>query len=112
MPFAAMVEVHGNRADIAAVEGFSGNDQRRGTAGDQADDFSVLLRQIMPFLDARLPVRVGFREQGLEIMRLEMKLADLSARLAKPRKGDRPDLLNEEYLRLAEELQKVKKTTS
>ena len=52
------------------------------------------------------------QEQGLEIMRLEMKLADLSARLTKPRKGDRPDQLNEEYLRLAEELQKVKKTTS
>ena len=52
------------------------------------------------------------QEQSLEIMRLEMKLADLSARLAKPRKGDRPDQLNEEYLRLAEELQKVKKTTS
>ncbi len=45
-------------------------------------------------------------------MRLEMKLADLSARLTKPHKGDRPDQLNEEYLRLEEELQNVKKITS
>ncbi len=47
-------------------------------------------------------------DRTLEIMRLEMRLADLSARLAKPRKGDHPEELNEQYLRLAEELRAVK----
>ena len=39
-----------------------------------------------------------------------MQLADLSARLARPQKGDRPDLLNEEYLKLAEDLQRMKRS--
>lgn len=43
-------------------------------------------------------------DRTLDIMRLEMRLADLSARLSKPRKGDHPEELNEQYLRLAEEL--------
>ncbi len=47
-------------------------------------------------------------DRTLEIMRLEMRLADLSSRLAKPRKGDHPEELNEQYLRLAEELRVVK----
>ncbi len=47
-------------------------------------------------------------DRGLEIMRLEMRLADLSARMAKPRKGDRPEELNAEYLKLAEEIRGLK----
>ena len=43
-------------------------------------------------------------------MKLEMQLADLSTRLTRPRKGDRLDLLNEEYLKLAEELQRMKRS--
>ena len=52
------------------------------------------------------------QERSLQIMRLEMRLAGLAARLSSPRKGDRPDLLNEEYLRLAEELQELKSADS
>ena len=47
-------------------------------------------------------------DRTLQVMRLEMRLADLSARLAKPRKGDRPEELNAQYLELAEELRKIK----
>ena len=46
--------------------------------------------------------------RSLDIMALEMRLADLSARLAKPRKGDHPEELNEQYLKLAEELRAMK----
>ena len=52
----------------------------------------------------------GIQERDFEIMKLEMQLADLSARLARPQKGDRPDLLNEEYLKLAEDLQRMKRS--
>ena len=48
-------------------------------------------------------------ERALEITRLEMRLADLSARMAKPRKGDRPEQLNEEYMKLSGELMKLKR---
>ena len=54
----------------------------------------------------------GAQERDFEIMKLEMQLADLSARLARPKKGDRPDLLNEEYLKLAEDLQRMKRSLS
>jgi hypothetical protein len=37
-----------------------------------------------------------------------MRMAALAARMSKPRKGDRPDLLNEEYMRLAEQVRKLK----
>ena len=37
------------------------------------------------------------RNDEMQLMMLEMKLADLGARLAKPKKGDRPDLLNAQY---------------
>ena len=43
-------------------------------------------------------------DQALEITRLEMRMADLSSRMAKPRKGDSPEKLNEQYMTLAEEL--------
>ena len=47
--------------------------------------------------------------RNLEISRLEMQMAVLSARLSSPRKGDRPDLLQEEYLQLAEKLRELKR---
>ena len=47
-------------------------------------------------------------DRKLEISRLEMQMAVLSARLSAPKKGDRPDLLREEYLRLAEDIRKLK----
>jgi len=37
-----------------------------------------------------------------------MRMADLSARMAKPRKGDHPEQLNEEYMKLAGELRRMK----
>ena len=50
----------------------------------------------------------GGEELKLRIMTLEMKLADLSARLARPKKGDYPEQLNREYLELAEKLRIMK----
>ena len=47
-------------------------------------------------------------DRSLKITTLEMRLAALSARLAAPRKGDRPDELQAEYLRLAEDLRNLK----
>ncbi len=47
-------------------------------------------------------------DRQLDIMRLEMRMADLSARMAKPRKGDHPEELNAEYMALAEDLRKLK----
>ena len=44
----------------------------------------------------------------LEITALEMRLAALAARLSAPRKGDRPEELNAEYERIAEEIKRVK----
>ena len=51
-------------------------------------------------------------DRKLEISRLEMQMAVLSARLSAPKKGDRPDLLQEEYLRLAETLRELKQAGS
>lgn len=42
--------------------------------------------------------------RALRITSLEMKLADLAARLSAPKKGDSPERLNEEYLSVAEAL--------
>ena len=50
--------------------------------------------------------------RSLEISRLEMQMAVLSARLSSPKKGDRPDLLQEEYLQLAEKLRELKRPVS
>ena len=47
-------------------------------------------------------------ERKLEISRLEMQMAVLTARISAPKKGDRPDLLQEEYLRLAEKIRALK----
>ena len=44
----------------------------------------------------------------IAVTKLEMQMASVSARLSAPRKGDRPDLLQEEYARLTEELRVLK----
>ena len=54
----------------------------------------------------------GREERELDMMRLEMRMADLTARLARPRKGDHPDELNEEFLKLADELRRMKRENS
>ena len=48
-------------------------------------------------------------DRGLEISRLEMRMAALSARMARPAKGDRPEQLREEYSELARQVQALKK---
>lgn len=47
-------------------------------------------------------------DRKIAITKLEMQMAAISARLSAPKKGDRPDLLQEEYMRLAEELRTLK----
>ena len=47
-------------------------------------------------------------ERKLAISRLEMRLAALSARMAAPKKGDRPEQLQEEYLQIAAEIRKMR----
>ena len=44
----------------------------------------------------------------LAVTTLEMRLAALSARMAAPKKGDRPELLQAEYLEIAEKLRELK----
>ncbi len=45
----------------------------------------------------------------LAVTTVEMRMAALSARLAAPKKGDWPDLLQEEYMALAEQLREMKR---
>ena len=47
-------------------------------------------------------------DRKIAVSKLEMQMAAITARLSSPKKGDRPDLLQEEYLRLAEEARKLK----
>ena len=47
-------------------------------------------------------------DRKIAISKLEMQMAAISARLSSPKKGDRPDLLQEEYLRLAGELRALR----
>ena len=47
-------------------------------------------------------------DRGLEISRLEMRMAVLSARMARPAKGDHPDQLQQEYLDLAQKIRDLK----
>ena len=47
-------------------------------------------------------------DRKIAITKLEMQMAAVSARLSAPKKGDRPDLLQEEYLRLAARLRELK----
>ena len=44
----------------------------------------------------------------LEISRLEMQQAMISARISSPKKGDRPEELQREFMRLAEEIRELK----
>ena len=48
------------------------------------------------------------KDRDLAVTTLEMRLAALFARMAAPKKGDRPDQLQAEYLQLAEELRSLK----
>ena len=48
-------------------------------------------------------------DRSLEISRLEMRMAVLSARMAHPEKGDHPEQLQQEYLALARQLQEIKR---
>ena len=61
--------------------------------------------------EMRRPVRTeaSAADRGLEISRLEMRMAVLSARMARPAKGDRPEQLQQEYLELARTIQELKK---
>jgi macrolide transport system ATP-binding/permease protein len=47
-------------------------------------------------------------ERTIAVSRLEMRMAALGARMANPQKGDHPDQLQAEYLRLAEEIRGLK----
>jgi len=58
--------------------------------------------------EKRMAVQGSGEDLKLRIMTMEMRLADLSARMARPKKGDHPDRLNREYLELAEELRGLK----
>lgn len=49
-----------------------------------------------------------YADSVMEISLLEMRMAALSARMAAPKKGDKPDQLQEEYFRLAEKLRSLK----
>ena len=52
------------------------------------------------------------RDRSMEISLLEMRMAVLSSRMARPMKGDRPDQLREEYFELADQVQALKKGLS
>ena len=47
-------------------------------------------------------------DRKIAVSKLEMQMAAITARLSAPKKGDRPDLLQEEYFRLARELRALK----
>ena len=53
----------------------------------------------------------SIENRQLQITALEMRLAAIAARMAAPKKGDHPETLNEEYLRVSEELRKLKQIT-
>ena len=61
--------------------------------------------------EMKAPRKNGTAEEDrkIAVTKLEMQMAAISARLSSPRKGDRPDLLQEDYMRLAEELRELKK---
>ena len=50
-------------------------------------------------------------ERRMAASRMEMQMAVLAARMSAPKKGDRPDELQAEYMRIAEELRKLKAET-
>ncbi|MBR6955238.1 MAG: ABC-F family ATP-binding cassette domain-containing protein [Clostridia bacterium] len=49
------------------------------------------------------------REREIAVTGLEIRMAELAARMASPRKGDSPEQLKEAYFRLAAELQELKR---
>ena len=51
----------------------------------------------------------GEEERRLALSRVEIRLAEMSARLSAPKKGEDPEALKAEYLRLAAEAQALKK---
>ncbi len=70
-------------------------------------------RKLIPFegtLDEMRAPRVKDTEaqRKIDISCLEMRLAALAARLSAPKKGDRPDLLQQEYLEIAEQLKRLR----
>ncbi len=83
---------------------------------------SAVAGRVLALRDGRLTVFEGTPEQmeaeasrsrheekkQLEITALEMQLAALAARLSAPKKGDRPDQLQAEYLLLVEQLRSLK----
>lgn len=59
--------------------------------------------------EMKKPVQMDRTEdRGLEISRLEMRMAVLSARMARPAKGDHPEKLQQEYLELSRQIHALK----
>ena len=60
--------------------------------------------------EMKKPVQTGgaAADRSLEISRLEMRMAVLSARMARPAKGDHPEQLRQEYLELARKIREMK----
>ena len=57
------------------------------------------------------PLPPAGEDRQIAVSRLEMRMAVLSSRMAAPKKGDRPEDLQAEYMRLAEELLQLKNGT-
>ena len=51
----------------------------------------------------------GAEDRAIAVSRLEMQMAVLSARMSSPRKGDHPEELQAEYMRIAEEIRDLKR---
>ena len=49
-------------------------------------------------------------DKSLEISRLEMRMAVLSAKMTRPAKGDHPEQIQKEYLELARQIRELKKS--
>ena len=60
--------------------------------------------------EMKKPVQTGgaAADRSLEISRLEMRMAVLSAKMARPAKGDHPEQLRQEYLELARKIREMK----
>ena len=70
--------------------------------------FIIFAIDSMKFAEAKTEEDRQTEDIKMEITRLEMRLAALAARLSAPKKGDRPDQLQAEYLLLAEQLRILK----
>ena len=57
------------------------------------------------------PKDVSGEELRIAVSAMEMRMAALAARMSAPRKGDRPDQLQAEYLEIAEKLRELKRKT-